>query len=533
MEKIKVNIPGFGEDEGTTPIVILGPNGSGKTKLAQKIANDSQVSAISAQRQIWVNESLSVQEERNLRSNINSQIEQWKSSAWQPTQEINYILVTLIQEHNSALNRRNETAVSANTTVEPTRDTKLMRLQGIWDRLFPTRKLEIDFFPKVRRLDATDSEQASYHIREMSDGERTILYMAARIMTTDQSVILVDEPELHMHSRLAVQFWNEAENLRPDCRFIYITHDLNFALSRRSESVYIVRSVDKVEQISISDLPSSIATEVLGAATLPFYARRIFLYEGEPGAGFASEFFSVWFDNKETFAIPCGGRSSVCAAVIGLKKIGVAAAEVIGLVDRDFYPNSILDSSPEGVRVLPLHELESVLCDQQVVICLARHLGKDPDKVWETFIENVKKTVQGDMKSYVVAQRVRERVGDLLDGGFKSSQIEASISKTSQNHSKSLTELDLPNKIGAFFNEESERVDNALASNGKEMLAILPGKRLLNLLPKELGLSHSSELTSLVIQSLNRNLLKADGPLFQLGEKLEEALSVYLPKRRV
>lgn len=530
MEEIKVTIPGFGEDVGISPIVMLGPNGSGKTKLAQRIAQNGQVSTISAQRRTWVDEQLPVQEEKNLLSNTRSQIEQWRTLAWRPTEEINYILSTLIQEHLSRLSSWNEEGVRLNKPLEPIRDTKLIRLQELWGRLFPTRKLEIGyFFPKVSRLDATEGSPA-YHLREMSDGERTVLYMAARVMTADQPVILVDEPELHMHSRLAIQFWDEAENLRPDCRFIYITHDLNFALSRRSEKVYIVRSIDQVEPVSLSELPTSIATEVLGAATLPFYAKRIFFYEGNSGAGFANEFFSAWFSDKETFAIPCGNRDSVCASVAGLKRIGVAGAEVIGLIDRDFYPDSILNSNPEGVHVLALHELESVLCDQQIVTHLAQHFGKEPTAVWNAFTNRVKQEYQGKERSNVVAKRVRARVGDLLDGAFVSTQIEADIAKTGQNHSSALASLELPSKVDTFFIEESERVDNALAGDGAELLVVLPGKHLLSILSKELGVSNPSELTGLVIRALDP---KATGTPLSLGQNLETVLNNYLPKRRL
>ena len=46
MAQVKINIPGLGECDGEAAIVILGPNGSGKTQLAQKIAHHNQVSAI-------------------------------------------------------------------------------------------------------------------------------------------------------------------------------------------------------------------------------------------------------------------------------------------------------------------------------------------------------------------------------------------------------------------------------------------------------------------------------------------------------
>jgi hypothetical protein len=512
--------------------VILGPNGAGKTQLAQKIAQNNQVSAISAQRRTWVDDNLPVQEEQQLRSQVRSHIDRWRQHSWQPTEEINFILSTLIQDHTNLLTKKNEEAIDSGKPLEPVKDTKLILLQGLWNRLFPKRKLEIGgFFPKVKRLDAS-AEAPPYQLRQMSDGERTVLYMTARVMTAEHPVILVDEPELHMHSRLSVQFWDEAEKLRPDCRFVYITHDLNFTLSRRRATVLIARSSDSAEVVLVDQLPSSIAAEVLGAATLPFYAKRIFLFEGEPGKGFASEFFSAWFDDDETFAMPCGDRDSVCAAVSGLNTVGVVAAEVIGLIDRDFYSDDVLGAVTKGVTVLPLHEIESVLCDQKAVASVSEHFGKDPAGTWEEFLNRVRKEFRGQTLNGVVARRVRSRVGDLLDGAFNGAQVVADLTTTKANHSATLSALDLPAKTAAMFAEESKRVADALDVGGTEMLAILPGKHLLSMLAGILGLSNTSELTNLVVRSLNRKQLKKGDPFLVLGEKMEMALLAYLPSRQ-
>ena len=532
MPKIKIKIPGFGENDDETPIVILGPNGSGKTRLAQKIAQTNQVSAISAQRRTWVDDSLPVQEEKQLRSNVKSQIDRWQQNSWQPTEEINFILSTLIQDHTNLLTKKNEEAINSSKPLEPVRDTKLILLQGLWNRLFPKRKLEIGgFFPKVKRLDASVEAQP-YQLRQMSDGERTVLYMAARVMTAEHPVILVDEPELHMHSRLSVQFWDEAEKLRPDCRFVYITHDLTFALSRRRATILIAKSSEVAEAMLVDQLPSSIAAEVLGAATLPFYAKRIIFFEGEQGKGFASEFFSAWFDDDETFAIPCGDRDGVCAAVSGLKTVGVVAAEVIGLIDRDFYSDAVLGAVTKGVTVLSLHEIESVLCDQKVVAALAEYLGKDSEDIWKQFLDRVRKDFRGQTLNNVVANRVRSRVGDLLYGAFNSEQVVPDSTQTSVNHSTALSTLDLPAKTSAMFQEESKRVADALVVGGMDMVAILPGKHLLSMLPGVLGLSKTTELTSLIVRSLDRKRLKHGDSLIALGEKVETALLMYLPSRQ-
>ncbi|MEP7098155.1 MAG: ATP-binding protein, partial [Dokdonella sp.] len=103
MTDITVGVPRLGQFGGAAPIVILGPNGSGKTQLAQQIAATNQVSAISAQRRTWVDDSLPVQEEQQLRNNVRSQQNRWRENSWQPTEEINYVLSTLIQEHTTLL----------------------------------------------------------------------------------------------------------------------------------------------------------------------------------------------------------------------------------------------------------------------------------------------------------------------------------------------------------------------------------------------------------------------------------------------
>ncbi len=530
----RIRIPGLGELEGDAPVVVLGPNGSGKTKLAQNIAASNKVTAISAQRRTWLDDNLPVQEERQLWSHVQGQQSQWQSRSWHPTEEINHVMSTLVQEHTNALTKRNEEARAANVALPPLNDGRLIRLQDLWSRLFPQRKLEIGgFFPKVRRLDGEGNAEVTYSPREMSDGERTILYMAARVLTAEHPLILVDEPELHMHSRLAVLFWSEAEKLRSECRFVYITHDLHFALSRRRATVLLARSGTDAIQLSVDDLPASIAPEVLGAATLPFYAKRVCLFEGEPGKGFASEFMSAWFDGDETFTIACGDRGAVCAAASGLLRVGVSGATVVGLVDRDFYSEEALASVPAGVIVLPVHEIESVLCDRNVVEALAGHLGKAPDVAWTNFLTSVQRAYTGQTLSSVVARRVRARVNDLLNGAFSGSQIASTLADTRDRHTSDLQALDLPSKVQAMFAEEESRVGIALSSGGHELLAVLPGKHLLSILSGELGFDGQADLTGLVVAALNASRSDMNDGLGQLGRRLDVALTALLPERRV
>ena len=77
----------------------------------------------------------------------------------------------------------------------------------------------------------------------MSDGERGIFYLVARVMlAAPGSTIVVDEPELHIHRSLRNRLWDQLEQARGDCAFIYFTHDVDFASSRRFTRRYAVKS---------------------------------------------------------------------------------------------------------------------------------------------------------------------------------------------------------------------------------------------------------------------------------------------------
>ena len=184
--------------------------------------------------------------------------------------------------------------------------TKIMRLASSWQRLFPGRLLDFKGYQPIVKSDysATSGEYAAQH---MSDGERVALYLAARVLDSESKVIIVDEPEVHFHSLLAARFWNELESLRPDCRFVYITHDLPFALSRNEAKYVIVMPNKTPELIDLKDgLPENLAKSLLAAASFSIHAKRIIFCEGSEGKSRDQNIYSSWFNAPDTLVVPVG-----------------------------------------------------------------------------------------------------------------------------------------------------------------------------------------------------------------------------------
>lgn len=74
----------------------------------------------------------------------------------------------------------------------------------LWDTIMPHRKLSfID-----GKVIAKKVGQSEYHGQEMSDGERVVLYLIGQCLSLpENSVIIVDEPEIYLHKSLVDKLW--------------------------------------------------------------------------------------------------------------------------------------------------------------------------------------------------------------------------------------------------------------------------------------------------------------------------------------
>lgn len=83
---------------------------------------------------------------------------------------------------------------------EPALQTKFEKLEEIWNRILPQRKLEISGDNITASIPGSNKP---YNASEMSDGERAIFYLIGQCLTAaTDSLIIFDEPELHIHRSL-------------------------------------------------------------------------------------------------------------------------------------------------------------------------------------------------------------------------------------------------------------------------------------------------------------------------------------------
>lgn len=526
---IPVKIADDNELSGSTPIVLLGPNGAGKTRHAVIMAGWNDANMIGALRNIALPPDVAMRSMAQAKQALNQHLRRRRSQPWELSSEINELFSKLMAEDSeSAVRFRDE--YSAGTLGMP-EQTKLMQLQEIWGRLFPGRHIDFKgYHPMVRT--EYGSASGEYPAQQMSDGERVALYLAGRVLDSEQKVIIVDEPEVHFHSRLGTRFWNEMEKIREDCRFVYITHDLPFALSRGEATFVIVMPNVAPRIVSIeSGLPKELAESLLAAASFSIHARRIVFCEGIEGPSIDQALYTAWFKDPGTVVIPVETSKNVtrCARTFGESNF-IVGVYAIGIIDRDYWPDAYLDAMPSALTVLPVHEVENLLCVKELFVAVAAHLAvtvSEASTRYETFVNRAKSKFTGGLFNKQVSERYRRRCEHEFRRALNLLPVTDDASDLQETHVAALDAKMWERSPKDIFAEETQRLETALRGSAEEFNKYFPGKVFVKDAASALGLDIQFYV-DLVSSALNAS---DEDPLSTLGAQLRLALADYLPHR--
>ncbi len=510
--------------QGNAPLVIIGPNGAGKTRYGLELSQWNDAETIGALRNIALQESIPMQSLAQAEQELTNKKKERRRKPWSIASEINHLFAKLMAEDSaSAMDFRD----NYKNKGEPD-TTRLMRLQHSWERLFPGRRISFKgYTPKV--ISEYASGESEYSAQSMSDGERVALYLAGRTLEAKPGVIVVDEPEVHFHSRLAMQFWDELEALRSDCRFVYITHDLQFARSRKPSGFLIVKpGVDPQVVLVEEAIPPDIVEEILAAASFSIYAKRVIFCEGSESS-YDQKLYRAYFAGRSDAVVPVGSCKEVVKCTEAFSSAGfVEGMQAIGIVDRDYFPDSYLESLPQQVHVLPVHEIESLFCLRPLFVAIAGHLGKssaDAHTLYDNFLDEARSQFSGELRLRQASERFRRRCKDQFYRAINGLTASGSQEEVRAVHARALDPDVWSIPPAELFDEELAVVDSAIGTSESEFLRVLPGKVYFSKLAGKLGIDKN------VYVGLIADALQADQgeDLYGLGLKLREVLAEFLP----
>ena len=537
--QMDIALPDDTKVPGGHPFILIGPNGAGKTRLGATIARLNQGDRIPALRNLQVEVNIPMGMADQMKTEVDNQMKSSMKSRWLLANEINQLMSKLMAENaESAVAYRDKSVTRPGDDPE---ETKLMRLNEFWHRHFPGRELDLSTYaPKAKST--IGKSEAFYPVQQMSDGERVALYLAARVVDAPEGLIVVDEPDVHFHSVLARQVWDDLEDMRPDCRFVYVTHDLPFAISRRPAQFGIVKSEDVVEVLPLdAGIPEDVFRSVLGAASFSVIAKRIVFCEGVSGGKIDHKLYEAWFDDPDTAVIPVGSCEEVVQSVAVFNSVDkIKGVKAIGIIDRDYWPDSFFNALPPEINVLEVHEVESLFCLPKVFEAIGIHLHVKQEEIaarYEGFLTKAKDSFGGLLFNKQVLERVRRRVSCStmrLLNDVKPDEDLAAV--------KAAIIGVLDPKNWAFdplliFDEEEKTLRASLNGSAEDLLRLFPGKAYLGHAATELGVK-ADRLIQLVCSALSRpeEPEKPKGPADSpqsaaLKTQLIEAMRKHLPSR--
>ncbi|EOW3711365.1 DUF4435 domain-containing protein [Vibrio fluvialis] len=479
----------------TQSLLFIGANGSGKTRLGSWVEISSpqkeKVHRISAQKSLSMPDSttpISIElAENNLLFGNPKWGAQQKLSKWNSKPATTLLndyekLMAYLFSDETEENAKFKVAYKASTERIDPPVTKIDRVKEVWERILPHRELVIGGLRIQTRV--RGQEDKIYNSSEMSDGERVIFYLIGQCLAAPRDgIIVIDEPELHLHKSVQTPLWDEVEKLRPDCLFVYLTHDVDFAAAKEMAKRIWLKSYDGSHwdwEIINEDenLPDDLLIEVLGSR------KPVVFVEGENGSYDVSLYRELL---SNYLVIPRGSCTQVIQSVKALKaNAQIHHLDVYGIIDRDRRVQAEISKlEQDSIFVLNVAEVENLFCTKEVLEIVSNRLARDAIADFRTVSTTIFGRLQAEIDTQV-SLRVSSEVKFQLNMFDVSQKGAANIDGALQALIGSIHVEQIYADTEALFNNMVQNNDY------QKLLELYNRKSLSSQVSNSLGLAHGS-----------------------------------------
>ncbi len=496
----------------TSILVLIGTNGSGKSSFGRDLCKryESKSLRISGMHALFLSSDepenpVKINELSKLQAIIKNRLLIPRLSDYEK------LMLHLQSEEFEAAVQYKEKCKTEAGLIPPV--TKIDQIQVIWEKMFPHNRL-------IRKsgfieLASATRDSDSYTPGRMSDGEKLVFYLIGAVLCAPKEALLViEEPETLLHDSIKNTLWDDIEAMRPDCTFVYLTHDIDFAASRHNSKRIWIRSYDAdtqtwdYEVIESNDtFPEELYLELLGNR------KPVLFIEGTDTNSIDSRLYPQIF--PDYMVKPMGGCQKVIETTKAFSQLkDFHSLDSKGIVDRDRRTDEeIAYLRSQRIFVPDVAEVENLLMLEPVIRTVASRMMKNQDEVFNQVRENVVKLFLKDLDGQVLLH-VRHRVQRMLETVLnrKMSTIEEL-----QTHVDGIQEAVNPEeictKIKTVFMHYAETDDYNSILRVYNQKGMLPQSRLCTLC----GISNKESYINLVISILIEN--KADAEIIRSAIK--------------
>lgn len=437
-------------------LIIIGPNGSGKTSLANYLKKlESHIKVIPANKPIRAI--------GNISHYFHSKLQDYNNELYNnlnPSNELlQKLIIAICSEHDSIARKYLDTNVKE--------ESKYQKIKAVFDSFFDVKLDDSAFSDK--QISAFKNDGTPFEFNNMSDGERAgFFYIATVITAPENSFIIVDEPENHLNPAIYNKIWDTLINIRKDCQFIFISHTIDFIISRSNYELVKIKNFfppDKFELEflgnSISEISTKYIVEIIGS-------RKPILFCEGTKTDYDCQIYECLFGNKYTI-IPVGNCTTVENSVIACNQLSqnFSIQPAIGIVDSDLKSDEQIERlKTKQIFSLKCNEIEMLLLDEFIFKKVSKHFFKPEYETFKSFKEDFFRKLY-QRKEHIIKRFVKTKIEDRLHSiiiNDKDSKTKEELTKECADIFKNINVEVIWNNFEKIFTQilEDEKYDEAL-----------------------------------------------------------------------
>ena len=304
------------------------------------------------------------------------------------------------------------------------------------------------------QFDKGTSQRFSF--QNLASGEKAALDLLLDVIVTkaeyDETIICIDEPEAHIHTKLQGQLLEELYNLIPEKSQLWIaTHSIGMV--RKAQDLWQAdpdavvfldfgnRNFDKEVTITPAKPNPNFWAQTydvaLGDLAKLVAPKRIILCEGKfewATEGFDAACYNKIFGSRypDTRFISIGGREDIENAdtrLIPVIEAIAEGAEILRLRDRDRATcQDRKDNAEKGILILKRKYIEKYLLDDEVLtqLCIDQQKSDNIQEFLDAKNKEIEKVMNNDKihdKQRPIVQRVQEQAEKILELSYSGDKV--------------------------------------------------------------------------------------------------------------
>jgi ABC-type lipoprotein export system ATPase subunit len=430
--------------------------------------------------------------------------------------------------------------------------------EELLNRLFPYYKFadNNEDIPSNLFIQIPSGEVITFN--DLSSGEKEVFFILSFFIrhNVENAIIVIDEPELHLHPELSRQLIRNMKSIRSGNQIWVATHNSEIIdEAGRDKVIYVARDIDTRKAKFISgDREQEVLAQLKNMFGFSGYigvAKNLVFLEGDNSSQ-DRKFYSALLpgENSNFKLVPANSSDNlnrINSAILSIMESNLGWMNFHLIRDRDYLTEDMVTKyrghTSGKIFVLEKHELENYLINYEIISTVLSeifNIQKTPAELEEIFYSTAVK-----MSSDVIREMVSFRLNLLIR------PQDFSIGKVLNNQAyfeidgQSISTKDVHNSVlKKKFCETAEEIHNSLTTSlsqeaiTKEIEAcelqvkqsletgqwvnLFPGKELIELVAKQLGVSNTISLQNSIIKELSSNREHIFPEISDIFEKISQ-----------